>query len=240
MSKKTYSSDTKQGMQNDAEGAKDTDQAPLLNRIHADHTEQIHALSPGGSLLGIGCGRNPIKTPPTVDHYCVDISLPLLNQATRKTPTNQYIQASGSDLPFRDRQFETVFMRGVLHQLSENDRQLIIEESYRVLRRGGQLIIYEPDPTSLYRRLTWFIADQVQFDHENSPYVDTIGYPEPDAIDQWCREAGFSVEKSDRTGSLLTPVGFLYPYKYGINILDTLRPMLPVNWWHVVVAERIN
>lgn len=224
----------------DTEGTKDTDKAPLLNRIHADHAQRIHRLSPKGSLLGIGCGRNPVETPPTVTCYCVDISLPLLKQARRKSPTKQYIQASGVDLSFRDGQFDTVFMRGVLHHLSEDDRRLIIEESYRVLKRGGQLIIYEPDPTSLYRRLTWFIADKIGYDNEASPYVDTIGYPEPDAIEQWCRDAGLAVEESDGTGSLLTPVGFLYEHKYGINILDNLRPMFPANWWHVVVAKRIN
>jgi predicted SAM-dependent methyltransferase len=129
-------------------------------------------------------------------------------------------------------------MRGVLHHLSREQRIGIISEAYRVLHDGGYLFVYEPDSSSKYRRLTWFLADVIGFENESSPYVEEIGYPTEADISEWCQDAGFELREVDESGSLLAPIAFLYSYEWGVDFLDRLRPLLPVSWWNFIVAQR--
>jgi len=58
-------------------------------------------------------------------------------------PSVQYMRADGLQLPFQDAAFDVVFALDVIEHVP--DEQRLINESLRVLRRGGRLILQTPN-----------------------------------------------------------------------------------------------
>jgi ubiquinone/menaquinone biosynthesis C-methylase UbiE len=101
------------------------------------------AFPPGSRLLDVGCG-----TGATVEHLVgkhgflaagVDPSLPMIAQGHARNSLLPLIRAAGESLPFFDAQWD-----GVLAECSlslSKDPPRFLRECFRVLRRGGRLIL---------------------------------------------------------------------------------------------------
>ena len=66
--------------------------------------------------------------------------LDLARRRLRRTGRIDFIQGRGEELRFKDHSFDAVYSVFLFHELPEDVRQTVIEESLRVLRTGGELV----------------------------------------------------------------------------------------------------
>lgn len=91
-------------------------------------------------ILDICCGTGDItkvtnKLYPTASVVGVDFSENMLNLARIKNPNNRFINASATNLPFNDNEFDFVTISFGLRNIENRDK--VICEIYRVLKDGG-------------------------------------------------------------------------------------------------------
>jgi len=109
------------------------------------HLRELLLLPVRGSLLdaGGGTGRVSAQLRADVDRIIIsDLSLPMLEQARIKGGLSA-IQTHAEALPFPDASFERILVVDALHHF--RDQQQAMRELVRVLKRGGRLVIEEPD-----------------------------------------------------------------------------------------------
>lgn len=220
----------------ETEGARDSRQYPLLNRVHARHSELLK-VDPENTVLDLGCGRNPISYHlEPVEVVGIDPDVRLLKEAKGLSLSDHLCCSVGDALPFASETFDSVFVQGVVHHLSERQRAATFAEIHRVLKPGGEVLVLEPDPDRLYRRIVWWFADAIGYRHEQSPHVDESGYVSPADIGLLCERADLDVVEQSYTGSVLSPLAFVYPATFGVGILEGLYRALPAKWWSVTRA----
>lgn len=104
----------------------------------------------GGKVLDIGCGvGNALKLMTEYDIYGTDISEIALNIARQRIPMGLFNLAREDnkiDLP--SDYFDVVLCLGVLEHIVEPE--IIIQETYRVLKKGGQVVFLVPNSLSPY------------------------------------------------------------------------------------------
>jgi len=83
----------------------------------------------------------------------------------------KFEKANALDLDLRDEQFDTVFMANLIHVIG--DAELVIQESKRVLKKSGQLIVtsFSIDEMSFFNRMAMGIR-----------YLKTFGKPSDAAV----------------------------------------------------------
>lgn len=99
-------------------------------------------LPPGSSLLDVGCGNGKyLGLNTTIMQVGCDTSAALLDITLGRG--HQSVQGHCLTLPFRDGNFDAVICIAVLHHLASKERRLAaLQELARVLRPGGQALIY--------------------------------------------------------------------------------------------------
>jgi ubiquinone/menaquinone biosynthesis C-methylase UbiE len=122
--------------------------APFYDRVipfaRLDQMLRVLDLPCAGSLLdaGGGTGRVAEAFRPHVDWIVVaDVSYGMLAQARQKDLSATSTQTEY--LPFPDDTFDRVLMVDALHHVVNQAKTM--SELYRVLKRGGKLVIEEPD-----------------------------------------------------------------------------------------------
>ncbi|PQJ34594.1 hypothetical protein BSZ35_08270 [Salinibacter sp. 10B] len=116
-----------------------------------------------GSILDIGCAYgwelNALSN--KADRLVgIDIDEAALAQAREQYPHLTFLSCNATDLPFDDHEFDVVILSEVLEHVGEENKQLVIDEAYRVLASGGRLILTGPfdgatawaDPLDFKRR----------------------------------------------------------------------------------------
>jgi ubiquinone/menaquinone biosynthesis C-methylase UbiE len=92
---------------------------------------------------GGGTGRVSAYFTPFVDHIVVcDLSINMLRQ-TREKGNLLPVRAHSELLPFRDEVFDRILVVDALHHFCDQRRAL--SDLLRVLKRGGRMVIEEPD-----------------------------------------------------------------------------------------------
>ena len=103
------------------------------------------ALPAAGWMLDVGggTGRASARLKDAIDHMVIcDLSYSMLEKAKEKGVTN-LVQASSKNLPFSPETFERIMMVDALHHM--NDQKGSVEEMLRTLKKGGRILIEEPD-----------------------------------------------------------------------------------------------
>ena len=129
--------------------------SPLRRRSFSPQSAaERHGIEPGMRILEVGPGDGYLtaaafeRAAPGGRLFCLDVQLPMLrklrNALGSRTPP--LVCASGSELPFRSRTFDLIFLSHVLGEIP--DRTAALAEYARVLRPGGTLAVTEglPDP----------------------------------------------------------------------------------------------
>ncbi|MFO8034028.1 MAG: class I SAM-dependent methyltransferase [Candidatus Bipolaricaulota bacterium] len=72
----------------------------------------------------------------------VDLSEAMVELASRRGGRNvRYIQGTAYELPFEDRAFDAALLSLALHEHTEDERALMLNEALRVIGRDGQLVV---------------------------------------------------------------------------------------------------
>jgi SAM-dependent methyltransferase len=104
--------------------------------------------SAGERLLEIGCGEGA-----NLEHlrdcgavrFGVDFSIDKARFARHATGART-VTADAARLPFGDERFDAVLIRDLLHHVPAPE--VVLAEAHRVLRRGGRLVLVEPNRAS--------------------------------------------------------------------------------------------
>lgn len=130
----------------------------LLN--HFNRVEQLHwwwegrrtlimnllINDPPSKILDVGCGTGHTltflkSTFPKAKLYGVDLSKKAVFFSKKRGHKNIY-QANALKLPFKKEQFDVVLLLDVLEHIK--DHQKVINETKRVLKKGGRIIVTNP------------------------------------------------------------------------------------------------
>jgi ubiquinone/menaquinone biosynthesis C-methylase UbiE len=125
--------------------------APDLTRWH-----DLLQLPTLGSLLDAGGGTGRVSN--RLRHWAgrvviCDFSLPMLKRAKAKMGIHS-VQADVGRLPFPDEAFDRVIVVDALHHFSHQERT--VKELVRVLKKGGRIVVEEPDITRPVVKLSAF------------------------------------------------------------------------------------
>ena len=129
--------------------------SPLRRRgFSPEAAAERHGVAPGMTVLEVGPGDGYLtvavidRSAPGGRLICLDVQLAMLRKLRKAlgSRTPPLVCASGSQLPFRPRAFDLVFLSHVLGEIP--DRTAALAEYARVLRPSGTLAITEglPDP----------------------------------------------------------------------------------------------
>ncbi|WP_321389752.1 class I SAM-dependent methyltransferase [uncultured Desulfuromusa sp.] len=134
-------------------------QEARLNRWLA---EQI-SLPDGEQVLDVGCGTGLLTVQiargnPGLHVIGIDASRPMIDVANRKRSSSdcRFQQALGEDLPFPDSHFAMVTSALFFHHVDRDLKQQTLQEIYRVLKPGGELLIADMDKP--YTLLGWAMS----------------------------------------------------------------------------------
>jgi demethylmenaquinone methyltransferase / 2-methoxy-6-polyprenyl-1,4-benzoquinol methylase len=160
---------------------------------------------PGERILDVGAGTGTssaalTKTGATV--VGVDISPGMLEEARRKHPDLEFVEANADRLPFGSDEFDAVTVSFGLRNMK--DPKAALGEMYRVLKPGGRLVICEfSRPPRAVLRAGYFaylkyvmptIAGAASSNPEAYRYLEQSiqDWPDQGTLSQWIRAAGFT------------------------------------------------
>ncbi|MCG3254143.1 MAG: methyltransferase domain-containing protein [Candidatus Heimdallarchaeota archaeon] len=145
--------------------------------------------------LGGGTGRAAEQLQEHVNECIVlDPSYEMLSEAKKKTDRFLIVQAVGEALPFRENSLKQIFLNDSLHHIKKQKETL--EESFRVLKPGGKLIIREFDKSYFWNIFLRFAEFIVGFGSK---------FHSPKKLAAMCEEIGFktSWERPNRSTFIL-------------------------------------
>ena len=75
--------------------------------------------------------------------YGIDISPVCINYAKKKYPTISFATGDIENTNYEDESFDVIFLSGVLHHFPDFSK--VLKECYRILKKGGILLAYDPN-----------------------------------------------------------------------------------------------
>jgi len=163
-----------------------------------------------GAVLDLATGSGDValalgRALPEADILGMDFCAPMLAEAERKKASGtsvrvRFAPGDGLALPLPDKSFDAVTIAFGLRNMA--DRHRCLTEMRRVLRPGGRLFVLEFSqprrgfrPLYLFylRRLLPAVAGWLTADRSAYVYLNKSieGFPEPDALSEEIRKAGF-------------------------------------------------
>ena len=124
----------------------------LRVKMMKDRLVRYDALIEDGTILDFGCGTGGtetalIKAFPLATIHAIDQSAESIRIAQKRSLNNVSLCSyGGARLPFADASFDLIYMIGVMHHVPLNERQSVLLELHRVLKRGGNLFVFENNP----------------------------------------------------------------------------------------------
>lgn len=109
------------------------------------------------NILDIGCGGGAVtktigKYFEAKEIYGIEINKDLIKKAKEKNIKVQNINVEKQLLPYKDNSFDLITSFGLLEHLKYYDN--LLQEIYRVLKKGGYLIVTVPNLTSWVNRIS--------------------------------------------------------------------------------------
>lgn len=159
-----------------------------LSRQIVEGTAEHIVLPDGGVGLDVGCGsgaltiacakRNPQGRMVGIDRWGKDyaeFSLPLcqLNAEAEGVPNTEFRQADATNLPFPDESFDAVTSNYVYHNITGADKQQLVMETLRVLKKGGSFAIHDLMSKERYGDMEAFCEKLRKIGYESVVLVDT-------------------------------------------------------------------
>ncbi len=145
-------------------------------------------LPKGGTGLDIGCGsgaltiacakRNPQRKMVGIDRWGKDyaeFSLPLCqgNAKAESVGNTSFQKGDATKLPFSDETFDAVTSNYVYHNISGYDKQKLLLETLRVLKKGGTFAIHDLMSKNRYGDMEAFCQKLKEMGYAEVRMIDT-------------------------------------------------------------------
>ena len=175
-----------------------------------------------GKLLDIGCGNAYLKDflPGSVEYYGVDF----VQRKGNEFMNFSVVDITKDPLPFRDNTFDYVVASEVLEHIS--NFFFAVEQIYRVLKSGGQLIITVPNISRLYWSIRGVRKETYRRFYLKDPagYGDHIHAFDESTLGNLLRLIGFKVIDCDRfyndySGHRLPEIRLFNPFAFHILLI---------------------
>lgn len=156
------------GWQKTEEGYKDTltfeDRRPVSEKYWSKCHMRLNKYLPGGEyLLDVASGSVPNDEYLTFsDRYtiriCMDFSVQAMKEAARRLKGKGiFIQGDMTDIPIADNCIDSVISMHTVYHIPQQEQTKAVEESYRILKPGGQSVIVYNWPKPLLMRMAFSI-----------------------------------------------------------------------------------
>ena len=101
-------------------------------------------------VLDLGCGTGVFTGSfGQAQYFGIDVNAAYVTHARRKFPRQRFCVMDGANMGFAAGVFDAVLIGGVLHHLPDGVCVSILKETFRVLRSGGTLLLWEDIPTQI-------------------------------------------------------------------------------------------
>ncbi|MCR4739321.1 MAG: class I SAM-dependent methyltransferase [Lachnospiraceae bacterium] len=142
----------------------------------------------GGKGLDIGCGsgaltiacagRNPGASMTGIDRWGKEYAsfskkLCERNAKAEKVGNTSFMQGDAVNLPFEDETFDAVTSNYVYHNIPSRDRQKILLETLRTLKKGGTFAIHDIMSGLKYGDMNAFVEKLKKMGYEDVRLIDT-------------------------------------------------------------------
>ena len=138
----------------------------VYDRLYLDEQRRKHVVAlsmarPSEAVADVGCGTGLLLR--DLSRLCglaigVDLSRGMIRRAYRRVGRlAELVRGDAEALPFKDEALTEVYMVTVLQNLSRPMRGL--EEAFRVLRRGGRLVVTVPRKLELASSLRGMVEE---------------------------------------------------------------------------------
>ena len=159
-----------------------------LSRQIIEGTADYITLPEGGVGLDVGCGsgaltiacakRNPQGRMVGVDRWGKDyaeFSLPLCqrNAEAEGADNTAFQKGDATELPFADETFDAVTSNYVYHNISGVDKQQVLLETLRVLKKGGTFAIHDLMSKNRYGDMEAFCRKLKEMGYAEVRMIDT-------------------------------------------------------------------
>ncbi len=198
------------------DGQHTSDQLPLpiwfraLRRWEVTRVQVASGLLPKGeSLLDLGCGDGDLVLE-VGERYqrivATDVSAAALAQGKARTEASSFgdridwqVVDGNQALPFSDGQFDTVVSLSTLQYIF--DPELLLAETFRVLRPGGHLLVEVPNVAYLPQRLRLLAGKPIQTSYwKHGIDGGNLHYFTVATLQQLVKQAGFTTLRQTGSG----------------------------------------
>jgi ubiquinone/menaquinone biosynthesis C-methylase UbiE len=132
--------------------------------------DMVSLVNRPGLVLDNGCGVGYLaEFMPSNSIVGLDASTGMLSKA--KSRLDRVVYGDSQSLPFKDEMFDVVFCRSLLHHLPEPDKG--IDEMFRVLKEGGEIIVAEPIKSILSELPRKMVKGSEHFSDLHKDFIDT-------------------------------------------------------------------
>lgn len=142
----------------------------------------------GGKGLDVGCGsgaltiasakKNPAASMTGIDRWGKEYAsfnkkLCESNSAAEGVNNTSFMQGDAVKLPFADETFDLVTSNYVYHNIPSKDRQAILLETLRTLKKGGTFAIHDIMSKAKYGDMDAFVKKLKSMGYEDVQLIDT-------------------------------------------------------------------
>ncbi len=161
--------------------------------------------------------------------YGIDMHEEALKQAAVNYPYLNLVHQTAATLPYPSEEFDVVVLSDVIEHVGDENKQLVINESYRVLKKGGLFIFTAPYQGAF----AW--ADPMDFKRRFSRiyrfYMKISGYVPSDPVELGHKHVSFT-EVQNLLGERFTLskvqyCGLFMPFFTWILAIDSRMHLLP-------------
>ena len=114
----------------------------------------VECCPPPARLLDVGCGTGALAAKLAARGYeatGLDPSEGMLGVLRERAPEVKAVQASATDMPFDDGEFDLSVSVATMHHIADpNSVRLALAEIVRVVRPGGTVIVWDHNPRNPY------------------------------------------------------------------------------------------
>lgn len=159
-----------------------------MSRTIIEGTAAYITIPKGGKGLDVGCGsgaltiaaakRNPDAQIIGIDRWGKEYAsfskaLCESNAKAENAANVQFQPGNALKLDFPDESFDAVMSNYVYHNIPSNDRQAILLETLRVLKKGGSFAIHDIMSQSKYGDMQSFVKKMKSMGYERVELIDT-------------------------------------------------------------------